>query len=950
MLKNLLILTTTLFLILIPGYSSAQDRTAQDYLNRGVQLSENPDTYNEAFTNLQNAVNLLPKDDSRLRIAYTKLAKIYNYWGRYDGAIKYCNYVFDLAPKYLEARKYFGMAKFHKGSYSEAIKNLKKWSEDQPKDIEAIEYLGLCYMNLKDYKKAMDEFKKIRTEKGKANFRLAQQSYLVEQVRPIYKKGLKYFNKGDWERAIGKFKECLLKAPFYEAAKDKLKQSEQNWIADLEEKLIGDPKNIQLREALKIVVGSKDGAIDFYYDGLIAFKDEHWGKAYRNFERVLEIDPEYEQAKERKDATLNNWIKALQDSLAKEENLGDRNLMFDLNYALSKAGKGTIYVTSYYDGLKFFRSGNWKNAFINLDKVPTTFEDYTQVENIRNLALAKWIEMLKDSLSNDPADLNLITDLETALSKAGEPKDYVVPYYRGLSFYRQENWKNAVLRFDQVPTSFEGYRELNEMYNNALLKWKGELLDTLSKNPYLVSLKADLKLVLKKLGEDNSFVDPFYNGLAFFKSRLWKDALENFDKIPKSYKNSISILHLQTSAMSNLLYEYLRALEKESSNVSYKLRLEDLIQKYGLIRLNKLVIDSCKTRYLFDPDNHQKLMNLAIAFLMIEDYDSAYRQFDRALQKNFNYKEYDKTFIIKISKILTPESKYYLFYRLGVLLFERGAFQNSLNILTKIPKDSDYYFDTLWYKAISYSLNKNSDLARKIITQLIIERDTSYIDEKMAKHKHIETKVQVLCDIGVVGKRSGFMDWGETYLSRAIACAMTDTISWKYVTSIVTFVNEHDQGILDSLKTIISMLDSSQSVDDLDVKISIMRMYLSKYDLLVSQINHSLLRKTLEENQKIIGFKEFVKRNEDIPDLYVGADILLSTENYIGAIILYQRILAKAPSEKEAMYKLIDAEKKWYLQRISGRRRENLRTATFWLFGIAVGFLLGVFFYKFRSS
>lgn len=936
MLKNFLILTITLFLISIPGYSFAQDTTAQDYLNRGVQLSENPDTYNEAFTNLQNVVTLLPKGDSRLRIAYTKLAKIYNYWGIYDDAIKYCNYVFDLDPKYLEARKYFGMANFHKGNYSEAIESLKKWIKDQPSDIEAIEYLGLCYMNRKDYTKAMEELAKVRTVRGRAIFHEAQQLYLVEQVRPTYEEGLEYFNKGDWERAIAKFHECLLRAPSYEVAKDKLKQSEQNWIADLEEKLIENPQNIQLRDALKTLVGAKEGAIDFYYNGLLDFEKRQWGKAYRKFERVLEIDPQNDQAKERKTATLNYWIKALEDSLAMEENLGNRNLMFELSYALAKVGKDINYVLPYYHGLKFYRLGNWENAFLNLDQVPRTSTYFTKVENMRNIAISRWINNILDSLSHTPADSNLTSDLEMALLKAGKPCDWVRPYYEGLKLYRQGNWQNAVLRFDKVPEAFEHFDEVKAMRDYALSKWIEVLEDSLSKKPDSLELRDNLVKALLKAQIDPKYVEPYYDGLQFYKLSLWDKAVGAFAKVSKSYRKYNEVSAVRSYSLGKWLNNILKRIENDPSAVSSRVKLRDALGNVGEEELYKNVVDSCRVRLEENPQNNQCLLNLAIAYYIQKDYDKAMECYKKAVKLDRNFLEYDDVF--------KPRESYLISFELARFYISLGIFTKALERLQEIPEDSPFRFERAWYLGFLYSKLRSRDTACGVYSSLLSRKEThrklitrlnEIMDCEDAECAEILLYAGLACREGEVKRSVNNVGNSLRYIRAAGSLRPDDPEIMNAVVALVEL--KEDKKRINRLFEVAAEIKEYQRNEELSkVKYSISEFYDEAQKISDPEVRELFLRaKLVTDAAEWIHIKE---REFEIEDLFKKAEAYMQNAQWERAIRIYEVIRTVDPDNRDALVGLIEANEGL----VEVRKNERERNALYYGAGIAGTILFGM--------
>jgi tetratricopeptide (TPR) repeat protein len=110
---------TLLFLLLLPGWSAAQD--VQSYINQGIQNSQSG-RYDQALKAFDQALKLKPKDPALL----TYKGIVYYAKGNNDQAMKLFEEVIKLNPKFGRAYYQRAMILEKQEKYDQAVADLKK--------------------------------------------------------------------------------------------------------------------------------------------------------------------------------------------------------------------------------------------------------------------------------------------------------------------------------------------------------------------------------------------------------------------------------------------------------------------------------------------------------------------------------------------------------------------------------------------------------------------------------------------------------------------------------------------------------------------------------------------------------------------------------------------------------------------------------------------------------
>lgn len=262
---------------------------ADAYFKRGVakvEMSE-PD-YVEAIQDYNQVINLNP-DNFSLAHAYARLgdvkktlkqdvaakgdyAKAHFYSGianlnndHYQAAIKDFDKSIDLNPSHAEAYYELGNAKQKNGDYEEAKQDYQKVINRKPNYAEAYYSLGVVYSHLNNYKVALGHFDEVISKKPKF-------------AEAHYNRGVTWYHLREYQKAIDDFDEAIeVKKPAIYA-----KAYKARWKA---------------KEALGEDADAKeDFATAHYHWGNEAYNDRKYEEAIKNFDKILELNPDFARA------------------------------------------------------------------------------------------------------------------------------------------------------------------------------------------------------------------------------------------------------------------------------------------------------------------------------------------------------------------------------------------------------------------------------------------------------------------------------------------------------------------------------------------------------------------------------------------------------------------------------------------------------------------------------
>lgn len=167
----------------------------------------------------------------------------------------------------MDAKFNIGLVMLEQNKIDMAIDYLKKYLKDKPKDHVAQNSLGIAFLKKKDYQEALNQFRK------------------VVEMEPNYAEG--YNNMGICFLEQKRFAEA--KIYFFKARKMEANLEKSN--ANLQDKLRGDPKVFQSEKNI-----DEDSANVYNSRGISFAKERKFPEAIYNFQKAIEINPQFVKA------------------------------------------------------------------------------------------------------------------------------------------------------------------------------------------------------------------------------------------------------------------------------------------------------------------------------------------------------------------------------------------------------------------------------------------------------------------------------------------------------------------------------------------------------------------------------------------------------------------------------------------------------------------------------
>jgi len=282
----------------VPRCARAQNNLGAEYLKAGK--------YKEAITHLEAALDIKPAYAE----AYNNLGLAYKERGLYDHAIKSFARAIKFRKGNFEALNNMANTYERKGDYDIAIRLFKHILKKRPSHVNAHNNLGIVYQQ-------------------KGELELAKEYFIKAlQIDPDYVEahnnlGIWYKNKGLYDKAIEKFKQVLILKPEFAEAHCNLGTVYNNkgWydhaINEFKEALRLKPHSLEAMNNLGNAYRGKgwyDQAIETFKKTLeinpnlaiphlnlaiiYLYQKKDNKKALHHFQRALEIEPNFPQAKD----------------------------------------------------------------------------------------------------------------------------------------------------------------------------------------------------------------------------------------------------------------------------------------------------------------------------------------------------------------------------------------------------------------------------------------------------------------------------------------------------------------------------------------------------------------------------------------------------------------------------------------------------------------------------
>jgi len=243
---------------------------AEAYNNLGLVYKEQG-SYDQATKSFAKAI----KYKKRYFEAINNIATMYERKGDYNTAIKIFENVLKRKPDYAEAHSNLGIVYQKKGQLEQAKEHFRKALQIEPHHVEAHNNLGVWYKNKGLYDEAIEEFKQVLILKP-------------DFAEVHCNLGAVYNNKGWYDHAIDELKEALRLKPHIAEAVNNMGNAYKGkgWY---------DKAIMAYKETLSINPRMAIPHLNLAFTYLYQKKDNK--KALYHFERALEINPHFPQAK-----------------------------------------------------------------------------------------------------------------------------------------------------------------------------------------------------------------------------------------------------------------------------------------------------------------------------------------------------------------------------------------------------------------------------------------------------------------------------------------------------------------------------------------------------------------------------------------------------------------------------------------------------------------------------
>ena len=246
-----------------PDYAEAYNNLGLVYKEQGF--------YDQATKSFAKAI----KYKKRYFEAINNIATMYERKGDYDTAIKIFKNVLKRKPDYAEAHSNLGIVYQKRGQLEQAKEHFRKALQIEPHHVEAHNNLGVWYKNKGLYDEAIEEFKQVLVLKP-------------DFAEVHCNLGAVYNNKGWYDLALEELKEALRLKPHIAEAMNNMGNAYKGkgWY-DKAIEAYKETLNINPRMAIP--------HLNLAFTYLNQKKDNK--KALYHFERALEINPNFPQAK-----------------------------------------------------------------------------------------------------------------------------------------------------------------------------------------------------------------------------------------------------------------------------------------------------------------------------------------------------------------------------------------------------------------------------------------------------------------------------------------------------------------------------------------------------------------------------------------------------------------------------------------------------------------------------
>ncbi len=584
------------------SYALVENKDVEDYLNKAKKkLDESKITAKhkeESDAHLKVGLSFYTKN--KLKDAISEFEKAVNIYPDNQEAVKYLDEARSKYDAIIDEPLNAGKEALREGRLGDAIDNFNKVLKIDPNNAVAKQFLNKAQSLIKDniasnlrlaessykqgnYKDALAYYRNVLkldptnkdAKKGEEN----SHDKLLGKIKEHYNTGIEFFKQKDMKKAIDEFQKALAIDPEYAPANDFLKKAQEEY-----------EKNkfaYMVRDSLQ--------------DGIDLFQNKNFQQAKDKFQKVLELDPNNQKAKDyisKCDNEIANLGK--QEEIAKI--IADGMIKYrKRNYdeaikiweQVESIDPGNKIIGEYIDYAKRAQKES-------MDKFYNNGVNYFQNGDLLN-AKESFQKALDANPKNDKAKKKLAEVKSVIFQKEFEAKQ------KGKDEFSRGNYDRAIKYFEE----FLSYEKENDEIEDYL-----------------------------KISQDAQ--NAMNDGEQYFQNKQYGDALEKFnlvldlnkdDKNAQAYKKKVLIEgKKQASEWFNQGMEY---YDKGDLKRAY-IRFSSVVE----IDPNHKEAKDMRDRVSNEIDRKSiKLYRTGVTYYENGDYNSAIKTFQEVLDLKNNYKD-----------------------------------------------------------------------------------------------------------------------------------------------------------------------------------------------------------------------------------------------------------------------------------------------------------------------
>jgi len=415
-----------------------------------------------------------------------------------------------------------------------------------------------------------------------------------------FERGLADFQAGNYRSAMENFSEALFLDPTNKQAKHYLEKAGKKFLEEAEARKESERKEI-LKRAQAMIVERKEKVKENYERGIKHYKQGELLKASKEFNALLEIEPEHKEAKKYLGSIANRF----EDTV----NKGEFKAVSELYYA-----QGAIF---YINGEWAKAIAQWENA-LKLDPSNTELSEFVEIakeKKGKKERLEKAEVLYRDGLThyNEGKINEAIKELQEAVKlnpQHMKAQDYLARakekvaavskeeeeksrreimdkhYFQGIDYYAEGKFKKAIEEWDEVLRIDPEHKGAKEYIDKARDKIAGA-----------TSGKQEKRDTAKRPEEEK--IEVYYKqGINYYLAGEFKEAISQWQevlKIEPSHKGAIEYIAkakerlkiseegIGYSPYEEEVEEYVKELEKTGTTDKEKEELITTHYQDGLV-------------------------------------------------------------------------------------------------------------------------------------------------------------------------------------------------------------------------------------------------------------------------------------------------------------------------------------------------------------------------------